>query len=96
MARPSWLSCIIYGFWPGGGCGPLAVSDLNSYTYRKLKPWEAGALVAEGGVAEVRGREVELAQLRAGGRSGAHSSRNKDCTHKLGFAYDNPHCRLTW
>lgn len=52
MPRPSWLSCIIYGFWPGGGCGPLAVSDLNSYTYRKLKPWEAGALVAEGGVAE--------------------------------------------
>lgn len=34
------------------------MSDLNSYTCRKLKPLEAGALVAEGSVTEVRGREV--------------------------------------
>lgn len=59
MPQPSWLSCVIYGFWPGGGCGPLAVSDLNSYTYRKLEPSEAGALVAKGGMAD-RGKGKEV------------------------------------
>lgn len=33
------------GFRREGGCRPRAVSDLNSYTYRKLEPLEAGALV---------------------------------------------------
>lgn len=84
MPWPSWLSCVIYGFWPGGGRGPLAVSDLNSYTYRKLEPSEAGALVDRGGMAEVKGRKWGLAQLRAGGRAGADASfpRNKNYTHK--------------
>lgn len=88
MPWPSWLSCVIYGFWPGGGRGPLAVSDLNSYTYRKLEPSEAGALVAKGGMAEVRGRKWGLTQLRAGGRAwaGASFPRNKDYTQKPCFA----------
>lgn len=94
MSWPSWLSCccVIYGFWPGGGHGPLAVSDLNSHTYRKLEPSEAGALVAKGGMAEVRGRKWGLAQLRAGGRAGASVSfpRKKHYTCKPGFAFGNP------
>lgn len=71
------------------------MSDLNSYTYRKLEPSEAGALVAKGGMAEVRGRKWGLTQLRAGGRAqaGASFPRNKDYTQKLGFAFSNPCCR---
>lgn len=68
------------------------MSDLNSYTYRKLEPLEAGALVAKGGMAEVRGRKWGLARLRAGGRTGAGAFflRNKHYTHKWGFAFGNP------
>lgn len=42
----------------GRGRGPLAGPDLRPHACRKPEPSEAGALVAEGGVAEVRGREA--------------------------------------
>lgn len=45
MPGPGSPRQVIYGFPSGGGLRPRAVSDLNSYTYRKLEPLEAGALV---------------------------------------------------
>lgn len=72
MPGPGWRSWVIYGFRREGGCRPRAVSDLNSYTYRKLEPLEAGALGSqhsggrEGDVAEATGKG-DWTGLRAGG-----------------------------
>lgn len=83
-ARPGSLSWVIYGFPPGGGRGPRAVSDLNSYTYRKLEPLEAGALVIpapgwpRGDVAQAAGvgRGLDRAEGRRRGQ-GSHPARRQ-------------------
>lgn len=45
MLGPAARAGLFMGFRREGGPRLRVVSDLNSYTYRKLEPLEAGALV---------------------------------------------------